>query len=565
MPPPGPNAARTASYSGILEDTLRHYGLPYVIIDHRTMDTALAGLEALITLGEATLPEAAQTALKEWVEAGGQWIAIAGTCGMAEFLGVEVEAPAYASWGGGVGTLGEGYTKPITEDTRTDHIADRLHHYNGVPVRACPGTAVLAEAHDRHRRPTGRTAVSEVRCGDGHALLIAPDLTGAIVRIRQGIGITRDGVPASDGTAPICDEVLKSGDGLVLDWDFDRQNVPGVPGFRAFLEPQADGWAELLIRAVLTACERRSLVLPMLWLYPRNLPAIATLSHDTDNNNPNLARTMLDVLAELGIRSTWCVILPGYSPDVIEAVRAAGHELAMHYDAMSDGMEWSAAQFHRQFDELARLLGTPPVTNKNHYLRWEGDTELLEWCADHGIRLDQSKGASKTGEAGYNFGTCHPFIPVRRDGSAVPVYELATPTQDLVMFAPPPLAEALTGSVMKAHGILHLLFHPAHIATTGVADALKAAVRHAQAKGMEWWTACEIAEWEDARRSLRWGLFSQGDPRSARVEVTAGYDLDDAVLLWLDPQGDTERFGFRFTARQFSLRAGRHATLEVTL
>src|SRR5688500_20191428 len=75
--------------------------------------------------------------------------------------------------------------------------------------------------------------------------------------------------------------------------------------------------------------------------------------------------------------------------------------------------------------------GEKPVTNKNHYLRWENDTDIWDWCAKHGIGLDQSKGASKTGEAGFNFGTCHTYFPARFDGSVIDVLELPTPTQDL--------------------------------------------------------------------------------------------------------------------------------------
>ncbi|MCW3098098.1 MAG: hypothetical protein JWL77_3716, partial [Chthonomonadaceae bacterium] len=98
---------------------------------------------------------------------------------------------------------------------------------------------------------------------------------------------------------------------------------------------------------------------------------------------------------------------------MIEAIQNAGHELAMHYDAMSDGLPWCRDQFTRQFHALETLFrGQRPVSNKNHYLRWEGDTELFTWCEEHGIQLDQTKGASKTGEAGFNFGTCHPFFPV---------------------------------------------------------------------------------------------------------------------------------------------------------
>ena len=78
-----------------------------------------------------------------------------------------------------------------------------------------------------------------------------------------------------------------------------------------------------------------------------------------------------------------------------------------------------------------------------------------------GIQLDQSKGASKPGEAGFNFGTCHPYFPVEFDGSPIDVLELPTPTQDLNVFAPETLLRPLLDP-RRRHGILHLLFHPTH-------------------------------------------------------------------------------------------------------
>src|SRR5262249_6131825 len=161
-----------------------------------------------------------------------------------------------------------------------------------------------------------------------------------------------------------------------------------------------DAWRELLLRALFYLAAEAELPLPLLWLYPRNLPALGHLSHDTDGNEPAKGERLLEVLNQAQVRSTWCVILPGYPAPLLEAIRAAGHEPAMHFDAMSPGATWSEAAFLEQRRQLVGLFGgRAPVTNKNHYLRWEGDTEFFAWCARAGIELDQSKGASKTGEA----------------------------------------------------------------------------------------------------------------------------------------------------------------------
>lgn len=555
LPEPAPNCARTVSYPQAMRAELAHLGIPYTEADHAGLSRLLGSISVLLTVGDAPIAAASEELLR-WVESGGVWVSLGGVCGLPEMFGVEVERPAFGSWGGGVGTLGEGYLAPAGEHVLTGHLRIPLHFFNGIPVRPREGARVLATALDAHQHgSSGRAALVEAVHGGGRCLLIAPDLTGAVVRIRQGIAVTRDGVPAPDGTAPICDEVLKSGDGGVLDWVFDRVPVPDAPGLRAFLEPIADQWAELIARAVLWGASHAGARLPLLWLYPRERPAMAVLSHDSDGNDPAKADVMLRVLSETGVRSTWCLMTPGYPGSVISAVRDAGHELAMHYDAVSDGTAFSPQDFARQHRGVCELIGGRPVTNKNHYLRWEGDTEFHQWCSEHGVRVDQSKGASKTGEAGFNFGTCHLHRPLQRDGRVVDVFEMPTPTQDLVVFAPPALGKALTESVRRAHGILHLLFHPAHIETAGVADAMRAAISGAREAGMEWWTSSEAAAWEEARLACEWDDY-RAEPDGVRVTLRCPTGIADATVLWSDPEGPVARWGFKFVSERVTVGAG---------
>jgi hypothetical protein len=159
-----------------------------------------------------------------------------------------------------------------------------LHFFNGVAARATTARS-LAAVLDAHQRPTLRTAVTEQEQGAGRCLLIAIDIPGTVVRIQQGVSVACDGIPAPDGTAGVADLVLKSDDGAVLDWIFDRQPVEGVEGLSIFGVPIADAWRALLLKAILYAAQAAGIVLPVLWFYPRNLPAIGHISHDTDLND----------------------------------------------------------------------------------------------------------------------------------------------------------------------------------------------------------------------------------------------------------------------------------------
>lgn len=575
FPEPGLNAARTVCYPNYVHEILGYAGLCYSSIAFGDLTVALDKLGILVTVGETQLDLDVVESLREWVRSGGVWLSVGGVCGAGDVFGAELEPAAFSSWGGGLCTLGEGYLLPKDASHKIlSHLAIPLHFFNGCAAKAV-GAKVLAEVLDAHQRPTDRAAITENAFGEGKAMLIAPDVPGTVVYIQQGAGVMRDGVPAPDGTGALCDSVLKSSDGAVLDWIFDREPVPGVPGLNAFLQPIADQWRELLLRAIFYMVETQGAALPLLWLYPRNLPALAHMSHDTDGSEVEKARTLLETLKQAKINTTWCVITPPYPKEIIEAIKSDGHEVGTHYNANPDGGPWSEENFDSQWRILTDLFEEQPSTNKNHYLRWEGDIEFFEWLIARGIRLDETKGPSKTGEAGFNFGSCQLCRPVDFAGNIMDIYELPTLTQDLIVFAPPALLEPLVLGARKHHGIMHLLFHPAHIEESGESDILLHSVERARECGMEWWTARDIVNWFEARRSASWELLS-ADSDHADVALDAGAALKGATLMWIAPSGSrvklngseqtgevVERWGFEFTSTVLDLPAGSRVQLEI--
>ena len=569
----GKNAARTVSYPDYVDEILAHAGVFYENVAPAELEAKLQQLRVLITVGESALAEPMRKKLTEWVNAGGAWLSVGGLCGMEELIGVSRLAVTYKNWGGGVRSLGEGYLaadEAHAKHPMLAHLNRPLHFFGGAAVEAKSAT-VLATAQDAHGQPRKppEPALLEREVGKGRVVLIAPDLTGTIVYIQQGRGaITRDGVPAPDGTSPVNDSVLKSDDGAVLDWLLDREPVPGADGLSIFIQPIADLWRELLLRGIFYLAQKTETSMPVLWLWPRALPAIGHLSHDTDSNDEQLGHRLLEVLQQGEVNSTWCVILPGYGPELMRKIKDAGHEYATHYDSMTAGLEWSAEQFDRQIAELTKMFGgEKPVTNKNHYLRWEGDTDIWDWCVKHGIGLDQSKGASKTGEAGFNFGTCHPYFPVRFDGSTIDVLELPTPTQDLYVFAPEAILEPLLAQAKKTHGILHLLFHPAHFRHEQVANAMLMSIRRGREEGLEWWTGRQINAWERARRTAKISEISDGS-----FTITAEQELPHATILWLGKQkleasgsettGMLTAWGFEFAALTATIKGSLAVTVR---
>ncbi len=565
LPEPGDYGLRTCAHSAYVHEFLHHAGLGYSRVPVEKIAEALPSLHILVTVGSGDLPAETRTAVDTWLNQGGVWISVGTVGGVPDWFGVAMDHPLLSYWHGDMPcTLGEGYmTAEPGGHLLTPVTPIPLHFFNGIAVR--PTTCrVLARVLDAHQRPSSRVAMAESMHGQGRCILIAPDITGTVIHIQQGTAVTRDHVPASDGSGSISDGVLITEDGMTLDWIFDRQPVPGAGELPAFTEPIADLWKEVLLRTILQSAQERHVAVPMLWFYPRNLPALGHLSHDSDGNDPAGAQRMLENLEKAQVHSTWCILLPGFPKEIIQKITDSGHELATHYDAYSNFADWRQDKFSEQVDKLTALFGITPVSNKNHVLRWEGETEFYGWCEAKGIQLDQSKGDCQSGETGFMFGTCHPYQPMAPDGKMYNVFELCTATQDLIMTAPIAVGDMILNGAFRHYGVAHFLFHPAHSMVPPVADAMLYVLAQGKSRGLEWWTARDINAWERARRTAEWTACAV-EEKDGHGKATATFKtaspLPQATVLWLAPDKSTvsvddkpqqvqsvERWGFPFLA-----------------
>jgi hypothetical protein len=331
---------------------------------------------------------------------------------------------------------------------------------------------------------------------------------------------------------------LKAEDGLVLDWQRDRS--PMEPdGTPVFLEPITDELREIILRAIFFAAQQQGIALPMLWYWPRGLKAVGHISHDSDGNNPELAAALLQVMNRNRVKSTWCIMHPGYPREFYGELKEHEFEIALHYDAHTGGelTSWSRENFVFQHRWLMDEAGLEHIfSNKNHYTRWESRLDFFRWCEESGIRSDQSRGPSKKGTIGFPLGGSQPFFPL--DDQADPpryldVLEVNMLTQDLVIVCPAEYGRQLLDSALRHHGVAHFLFHPAHILKPGVADALGDLLEYGRSQGLEWWTSQQIYRWEKLRRGVE---ASFGSP--ATITLHTGEPLEQATLLLLNPQVD---------------------------
>jgi hypothetical protein len=484
--------------------------------------------KAIVLLaGDLPLPAAQRQLLATWVGNGGALVGLGGTSGLDDLFGIRDAR-----------RLAEGWIKVTAQDhPLTAGLRSSLHVFGGYAVK--PGSATsLADLDSGHAAMKG-SAILEHRVGQGRAVLLAPDLLFSIVHIQQGLPVFQDGKPAPDGSAATNDGILKAEDGMVLDWQRDRSPMApdGVP---AFLEPISDELRELILRSVFHVAREQGIGLPLLWYWPRGLPAVGHLSHDTDGNDPARATALLEVLTRCRVKSTWCLLYPGgYAQEFYRTLQEQGFEIALHYDALAGSAEtsWAKDRFLFQHQWLLKEAGLQQIfSNKNHYTRWEGRLDFWRWCEEAGLHSDQTRGPSKHGTIGFALGGSQPYFPL--DDEADPprllkVLEVNLQTQDLAVVCPAEYGRQLLDSVVRHQGVAHFLFHPAHILKPPVAEALGALVELGRTQGLEWWTNEQIYQWEILRRCVE-AKFDSDKALSLRVAKP----LREGTLLFLKSRAE---------------------------
>lgn len=536
--------------SRYIDEILAHAGLPWRRLAVSDLNDLPPDLRLIVLVGDGQLDRMTRDGIAAFVRAGGALVATGGTWGLDDLLGV---------------TMGrdrrDGYlTATAAAHPITGSITHPLHVFASGAMRATTGTAFARVLAEDGQIEIGDGVVIN-RPGAGATVMLAPNIPASVLHIQLGRVIHEDGEPAPDGTAPIDDEILKTDDGVVLDWEHDRERtpppvpVPDCPGKHEsypagdtpwFAWPVADELSDLLLRAIAWAATATGQLLPVLWVWPRHLPAVGLISHDSDHNVDASAHTALELLARAEISSTWCHMYgptypARYERATFDAVRRAGHELALHYNALDhDGGAWGRAQLAAQAAFVRAESGAAGFSsNKNHYLRWEGGVEFYRWLVDEGIQADQTKGPSKKGNVGYPHGSCQPWFPFDpTSGEPIDVVEIPLQFQDLWLTAPAYLAETTIVQARRHHGVAHFLFHQVHLQTKPeVAATMLATIDLGRRQGLEWWTSARINDWERRRRQIRLAMRTTADG-GWLLTLTTAQPVPGATIALMLSAGD---------------------------
>lgn len=491
-------------------EVLAHAGIRYDVLSEAA-DATSSSYDAIVA-GAVGEDDRTIEALTAYMERGGIVFHCAGLNKLGAKLG-------YAK----TDELNIGYAHFDDADQETP-----LRFLGAVPWRqanAGDDSAAVIEQHGRivRDKPHGEYAAPALqvfRIGSGALYRWTVDIWSTIVKLQQGKGpVLEDGVPATDGTGAVNEGILKADDQAAVDWELDRLTTE--TGMPYFAYPYADLWRETFIGSMLKALLRKGMTLPFVGYYPDGISHVLMMSHDSDGNKDEYAEKTLELLAEVGLQTTWCMLEPGYSKPVYDRIKAAGHELAFHYNALeSQRGLWSEREFSRQLEWLKDAADIERVTsNKNHYTRIEGWGELFEWCERYGIAADQTRGPSKKGNVGMLFGTCHPYFPIAwsNDGNRMyDVLEMSFLTQDLEIstLSDNSVIRPFLEQVKRVGGVAHFLYHQVHIYNwEAVRNSIRKLVNEARQLGFEFWTGKKVNDWERYRRSIRATVSENGAVR----------------------------------------------------
>jgi hypothetical protein len=529
-------------------EVLDHLRLGYRTVEVR--EAVADDIGVLIISDSTDLDSDVRHRLAEWVRAGGALVGSGDPGELADLCGVRVVGEVdhdHVEFRTPSASRGSGPLLAAAPDVA-------LHAVGGARLETvAAATEVEATWTD------GSAALTVRRLGSGIVVWSAADIWQSIVRIQQGYPVAADGQPAADGSAPIDDGILKCEDGMVLDFVRDRALPPGQPeldhyqhvlppetGLPMFHRPHADLWRSVFLQSLWWAAEQVGASVGWLHYWPADVPAIAHMSHDSDQNVEEHGRAALDSFAEAEVAVTWCQVFPGgYRPETYLAITVAGHEQALHYNAMADAdiAQWGWPQLRAQYAWAQAVTGTDKIiSNKNHYTRWEGFTDFYRWCERVGIEIDQSRGPSKQGTVGFPFGTAHVSFPISdaADGNRYHnVLNLPLHTQDLALAGHESIRDVIIDAAYDQHGVAHFLFHGPHLhrrpETRKACVALAEEVRR---RGMQWWTAGKINNWERARRGVQISIRQSDD--TVEITTTAAQQITGAAILIMAGVGEQE-------------------------
>ncbi len=520
------------SFTTYYSEILRAEGLnEFATADISTVDATLLGQYEVAILGDLPLSAANVTTLSDWVNAGGNLIAMHPDKQLAGLLGISDASS----------TLSNGYLLVDTSQSPGAGIVNQTMQFHGTADRyTLSGATGVATLYADASTATVNPAVTfeTVGTNGGHAAAFTYDLARSVVYTRQGnpawSGDERDGV------APIRSDDLfygaKTGD-VQPDWvDLNKVAIP-----------QADEQQRLLANLI-EKMEFDKHPLPRFWYLPRDDRAVVVMTGDDHGNGGTVGRFdtyLADSTSGCSVADWECIrsssyIYPGTNVTDTQAATytADGFEIGVHISTNCG--DWTPASleddYATQLAQLAAQLPSipPQDSNRTHCIAWSDYATQPSVELNHGIRLDTNyyywPASWIQDRPGFFTGSGMPMRFANLDGSMIDVYQAVSQMTDESGQTFPFTIDTLLNRALGAEGYYGVFTANMHTdsASSGGSDAI---IASAQSRGVPVVSGRQMLTWLDGRNGSSFGnLAWNGNTLTFTIAVGAGANGLRAML-----------------------------------
>lgn len=505
-PPPAPMtapillvAATANPFTGYYAEILRAEGLnAFAQADLATVDAnVLAGYDVVI-LGEAALSTAQATLFEDWVEAGGNLIAMRPDKKLASLLGL-VDASA---------TLADAYVRVDTSGGPGAGIVGATMQFHATADRyTLAGATVIATLYSDAATATSNPAVTWRSVGAGRAAAFTYDLAKSVVYTRQGNPAWA--ATERDGSSPIRPNDLF---------------FPNYVNLDKVAIPQADEQQRLLANLV-TRMNLARKPLPRFWYLPNGLKAVLVHALDDHGTPSGTVDTFDKFLANSAPgcsvadwtcpRATaWIYTSAALTTAQALAYDAQGFELGVHVEnGCTDFASLAAlgATYTTQMQQFATTWPGLPAqtTHRYHCIVWSDWASQAKAALAHGIRFSLDyyywPGSWVLGRPGLFTGSGFPMRFADLDGSVIDVYQGVSQLVNENDLTYPAATSTLLARALGSEGYYGMFGTHDDYRESGFSDGVLSA---AAAQGVPVIGAKQALTWLDGRNASTFSAFT---------------------------------------------------------
>ncbi|MDI2130223.1 DUF4082 domain-containing protein [Yinghuangia seranimata] len=569
-PNTGPVLVITANanpYACYYSEILRAEGLnSFTTLDIGAVNATELNKYTTVILGDLDPNAALVTALTNWVNAGGNLIAMRPRATLSALTGLSAAS----------GVISDQYVK-VQDATGPGAgiYADRPIQFHGTADQwtAAADTTVIAELYRRtgaaEPADLGKPAVTKRASGSGTVTSFTFDLAKSVVLTRQG-----NPAQANKENDTLTDN-LRSTDMFYRDWvDLNRVEVP-----------QADEQQRLLANVIETV-NREKAPLPRFWYFqgkagsatPDINPVVLVSTGDHHNTaqtgityrvskyNANSDPACANVLTQAQWVKDWrCMRGTFYiwdsngdaTPSAVNSWKTQGYEVARHVSQNDNciGVNPNSSQsvitstltgaFDSSLTDFRDAYGYSPTTSRTHCMTWPDFSTNATVEAAQGIRMDtnyyylpdtwtNSYGSPMMKNApGYYTGSGMPMRFTDVNGTMIDVYQATTQLHDEFCQTYPQQFNTMVDRAQGTTGFYAAITLNNHLDnrsanSTGTCDPVDqtaiqdAVIAAAKAKNVPVITAKQLLEWTDGRnQSSITGLARNGNTVTFTVNANA--------------------------------------------